>query len=107
MEIKLDSISGCWQWTGNYYLRIDSSTKDAYATHKHFILEVPSIILQPLGSTLGKIPTSELVDIMDLAWQMLDPESEQVLANIEMLPQVTNPSLPYHDSSGKSPIIRT
>ncbi|KAJ7498376.1 hypothetical protein B0H11DRAFT_1856325 [Mycena galericulata] len=109
MELQLNSESDCWQWTGNY-LRINTTIKGPLATHKHFILEFPSVLIEVLGPTLSTlngnvtwtIPAKELRDVMDFAWQMLDPESEQVLANIEMLPQVVNPSLPYRDSSGNN-----
>ncbi|KAJ7694980.1 hypothetical protein B0H14DRAFT_2418957 [Mycena olivaceomarginata] len=112
MDLKHDSASGCWQWTGKY-LRIDTTSQEAYATQKHFMLEFSSVLVHLLGPTLSSLGETttyniagyELVDVLDLGWQMLDPESEQVLANIELLPQVTNPCLPYRNSSGKVSVI--
>ncbi|KAJ7886575.1 hypothetical protein B0H14DRAFT_2563255 [Mycena olivaceomarginata] len=106
MDLKFDSVSGSWQWTGRY-LRIDTTAQETYATQKHFIIEFSSVLVHLLGPTLSSLEEKityniagyELADVLDLAWQMLEPESEWVLANIEMLPQVTNPCLPYRDST--------
>lgn len=106
--LEMKSESNSWKWTGNY-LRLDTRVKDAQAAHKHFLLEFSSVLIHPLGPTLSAlngettwiIAANQLEDVLEYAWEMLDPESEQVMANIELLPQVTNPScLPYRDSSG-------
>ncbi|KAJ6449180.1 hypothetical protein C8R45DRAFT_1131162 [Mycena sanguinolenta] len=102
MELEYKSASSCWQWTGKY-LQIDTTSEEAYATHKYFMLEFPSVLVNLVGPTLSSSGTTttynfagyELTELLALAWDMLDPESEQIHANIEMLHYITNPCLPY------------
>jgi hypothetical protein len=52
MDLKHDSASGCWQWTGKY-LQIDTTSQEAYAIQKHFMLEFSSVLVHLLGPTLS------------------------------------------------------
>jgi hypothetical protein len=39
-------------------------------------------------------------------WDALEPESEKILGNVELLPSITNPdALPYHDINGDELLI--
>jgi hypothetical protein len=108
-----------WIWTGKY-IRFNADLGDK-ATHKQFILKSPGYLIHPLAPTI--IPSkkqmsseltystsavtwalneSDLADAVDYSWSQLSPETEEIMANIELLPTVTNCPLPYTDENGKS-----
>ncbi|KAJ6628497.1 hypothetical protein B0H10DRAFT_1940334 [Mycena sp. CBHHK59/15] len=112
--MEMSHESNGWEWTGKY-LRLNTSDKDARATHAQFLLEVPGVFIVPLAPTISQqesgvtwcLKVKALQEVQEFSWQMLDPDSEQILENIQMLPEIVNPaSLPYHDSSViQSPVI--
>ncbi|KAJ7609680.1 hypothetical protein FB45DRAFT_761958 [Roridomyces roridus] len=56
---------------------------------------VTPTLVQQDSKTTWRLASDDLTNIISLAWEMLDPTSEQVLHNIEMLPQVSNSFFPY------------
>ena len=113
---KMDS----WQWTGKY-IQLDVNAQDKMLTRRQFVLEIPSFLVYPLapsviagpasgnpnnGSSLFCYPTwklaaVELTSILDSMWELLEPETEKVIGNAELLPFINNPTaLPYQDIDG-------
>ncbi|KAJ6579361.1 hypothetical protein B0H10DRAFT_2198716 [Mycena sp. CBHHK59/15] len=112
-----------WEWTGKF-LRLDVTATDERATRQQFVLEVPGILVRPLGPsvapTLGaadgnpnplapatwRIPAEQLNEILLDAWLSLEPEGPGIEGNIQMLPQVVNPdALPYRDAAGLKSLL--
>ncbi|KAJ6603661.1 hypothetical protein B0H10DRAFT_2315727 [Mycena sp. CBHHK59/15] len=108
-----------WEWTGNF-LMLDVDATNLRMTHRQLILEVPSIVVHPLGPSVAtrtifnngiksasKKPTwhidsDQLDQVMNSIWQSLDPESAEILQNRQLLPHINNPrALPYSDSIGQ------
>jgi hypothetical protein len=46
------------------------------------------------------ITNQQLAEILDLAWDALSPDTEEIISNIEMLPSLTQSNLPYHNQLG-------
>jgi hypothetical protein len=46
------------------------------------------------------ITNLELNEILEVAWDALNPDSEEIISNIELLPSVAQSKLPYCDHLG-------
>jgi hypothetical protein len=101
-----------WEWTGNY-ICLDVNTQEERETRRLFVVEIPGVLIHPVGPSVSKsagsnasevrptwsIPTEQLSEIMNDAWQSLDPEGKDISANVAQLVEVMNPdSLPYPDA---------
>ncbi|KAJ7924779.1 hypothetical protein B0H13DRAFT_1863643 [Mycena leptocephala] len=104
-----------WEWTGNY-ICLDVNTQEERETRRLFVVEIPGVLIHPVGPSVSKsagsnasevrptwsIPTEQLSEIMNDAWQSLDPEGKDISANVAQLVEVMNPdSLPYPDALGE------
>ncbi|KAJ6609768.1 hypothetical protein B0H10DRAFT_2295284 [Mycena sp. CBHHK59/15] len=95
-------------------------------THRQLILEVPSVVVHPLGPSVAtrtvfkggmrlesssnkptwRIDSEQLNQVMKSIWLLLDPESAGMLQNRQLLPSINNPrALPYSDSIGQQSFI--
>ncbi|KAJ3885082.1 hypothetical protein GG344DRAFT_83133 [Lentinula edodes] len=108
-----------WHWTGNY-VKVAPVSPNKYLTHCHLVIEVSGTLIFPLTPSIvaveGSASASEsiisskltwsfnekqLLEPFQIAWQALDPDSPDAVANLSTLPVVNNPEvLPYHDSNG-------
>lgn len=102
--IKVDSGDEIliWQWTKEYIQTQQS--KDQSITQRNFGIRIPGSIFHPLGPMIvnddGGNPTwgltdSYLKEILDQAWAELDPEGDDILATIKLLPEITGDGVPY------------
>lgn len=118
-----------WEWTRRFLRISQHKGEDESATqqssHRDYSLTIPGFLVYPLGpsvtvfqarqsedstfSPLSEaeqwlstwvIPSTQLEDVLTRAWDALLPESEDILANIEHLPRVLTPCLPYKDAQG-------
>ncbi|KAJ7023838.1 hypothetical protein C8F04DRAFT_969797 [Mycena alexandri] len=122
MEMRNPQVQGVnaefWEWTGNY-LSLDV-TQDERETRRLFVAEIPGVLAHPIGPSVSKpasttrleaqatwsIPTDQLKDILEDAWQSLDPTGKEMAANVARLPQVHNPeSHPYRDAAAAPSFI--
>jgi hypothetical protein len=118
LELTFDRTSSSWDWTGNY-LRIGSSSKSSEIdTRKQYVVEVDGALVYPLNprtvkytsrksdsslATTWRLTTRELDDAAKAAWSSLNPETEEIVVNIELLPVVNNGKMfPYKDDRGAS-----
>ncbi|KZV81507.1 hypothetical protein EXIGLDRAFT_779657 [Exidia glandulosa HHB12029] len=121
-EAQDPSDSDVWLWTRRYISQDGDS--DARSTLARFSFEVPTAFLhavtpelveeeQEASTTPSGLPsspppsppstlitwsfsTAHLDDVLEEAWQALDPESEDILLNLNALPTVKNTTdLPY------------
>ncbi|KAJ7810979.1 hypothetical protein B0H14DRAFT_2606860 [Mycena olivaceomarginata] len=106
--MELESKEDVWLWTGSF-LRLDTSTTHAEATLKQFLIEIPAGLIHPVAPLLSEASTTptwsidneQLTNLLNFAWEMLDPEGSKIYETFEMLPQVSNTTcLPYHNSTG-------
>jgi hypothetical protein len=45
-----------------------------------------------------KLASTNLHAVLNSLWESLEPETEKIIGNVELLPTINNPdSLPYHD----------
>ncbi|KAJ7772156.1 hypothetical protein B0H14DRAFT_2164368, partial [Mycena olivaceomarginata] len=106
--MELESKEDVWLWTGSF-LRLDTSTTHAEATPKQPPTETPAGPIHPVAPLLSEASTTptwsidneQLTNLLNFAWEMLDPEGSKIYETFEMLPQVSNTTcLPYHNSTG-------
>jgi hypothetical protein len=44
--------------------------------------------------------------VLDDLWDSLEPESEKIVGNVELLPSISNPAaLPYHEINGDESLL--
>jgi hypothetical protein len=104
-----------WKWPKRY-LKLDLDSETDLLTRSQFSLEIPSILIHPLAQHIlankesvpqeqrlsWAVTTEELEGVMQQAWERLDPNSENIIANLNLLPEIKNPrALPYRGKSGK------
>jgi hypothetical protein len=103
------------------YIRIMSG-KDATISQKQFAMHVRGTLFYPLAAKVYIPPTSndnadietivwtiqnsDLLDILDVAWKDLKPDSADILTNVKILPEVVGPGLPYMLKDGTSQLLR-
>ena len=86
-------------------------------TRRQFVLEIPSCLAHPLAASIAakpmsggsqdtsyyptwKLASTDLHAVLTSLWESLEPETEKIIGNVELLPTINNPdSLPYHDHS--------
>jgi hypothetical protein len=92
-------------------------------THHQYVLEVASVLCNPLAPSLAarplsgsklddsvyptwRIPSQQLQLVLNALWDSLEPESEKILGNVTMLPSLNNPAtLPYRDINGDESLL--
>lgn len=117
-----------WIWNRRY-IRFETGKKrsaDEVSTRRNFVLRIPSKLVYPLAPSIvsnpsapsasGSEPSAQLPDtdsltwslkyskleaILDHAWLDLDPDTDLIIRNVELLPQVTTAALPYLSRDGK------
>jgi hypothetical protein len=109
------SSSSSWEWTKKY-LSLDSSSQDKKLTRCQFVLEIPSCLTHPLAYSIAakpmsgsaqasyyptwKLASTDIHAVLDSLWESLEPETEKIIGNVELLPTINNSnSLPYCDHS--------
>ncbi|KAJ7243008.1 hypothetical protein C8J57DRAFT_1142308, partial [Mycena rebaudengoi] len=100
-----------WEWSGQY-LSLDVTARDDRETRRMFVAEIPGVLIHPVGPSVSKasgsqgqatwsIPSQQLSEILDEAWQSLEPEGKEIATNVEQLITVLNPnSIPYRNALG-------
>jgi len=86
-------------------------------TCHQFVLEILSCLAHPLAASIAakpmshgsqdtsyyptwKLASTDLHAVLNSLWESLEPETEKIIGNVELLPTINNPdSLPYHDHS--------
>ena len=108
-----DMSPGPWEWTGNY-LRFGQTSETTLESHRQFTLDIPGSLVHPLGPDITEdtyrwsIPHTQLDETKERAWDFLDPESEDLIENVKLLPNIkvsVGKSLPYTDQKGIDIII--
>ncbi|KAI0717792.1 hypothetical protein C8Q72DRAFT_759871, partial [Fomitopsis betulina] len=109
------STSPSWQWSGHYLQLQESLARTE--TKWHIVLEVPNTLVFPLAPNIApsepvpgvdvslkvtwRLDHKQLQDTLNAAFEALDPENPDAVANIAQLPQLSTPQgLPYQDSDG-------
>ena len=93
-----------WDWN-KHYMPLDIDSQDKRLTHHQYVLEVASVLTNPLAPSLAARPLSggkldesdyptwrlqsqQLQLVLDALWDSLEPESEKILGNVGLLPSV-------------------
>ncbi|KAJ3714758.1 hypothetical protein C8R42DRAFT_591007, partial [Lentinula raphanica] len=116
LELNRKTSNSHWYWTGQY-IKILPVLAEKYLTRRHLVIEVSGTLIFPLapsiitensiGLTAGSTPKltwsfdeKQLLETFETAWQALDPESQDAVANLAVLP-IVNPSemFPYSDNN--------
>jgi len=109
------SSPSSWEWTKNY-LSLNGDSQHQKLTHCQFVLEIPSFLAHPLAASIVAKPTSgssqdtlyptwklastDLHAVLNSLWESLEPETEKIIGNVELLPMINNSgSLPYYNHS--------
>lgn len=111
---ECESPPSLWTWPKRY-LKLDLESETDLLTRSQFSLEIPSVLIHllaqhilanketlPQGQKLRwAVTTDELEGAMQHAWEHLDPNSDSIMANLNLLPIIKNPqALPYRGRSG-------
>ena len=122
VHLKMSSSTmQSWDWTKRY-VALDIDSRDQNLTHRQYVVEVtsslicpltPSVVQRPLpGSTLDisdyptwRVSATELQFVLKFLWDSLEPESEKILGNVELLHSINNSALPYHDINGNESLM--
>ena len=78
----------------------------------HTVLEIPEFLVFPLGPSLTKrtgseeptwsVPIEQLTEVLEEAWNSLDPEGKDIASNMMDLPELSNnKSIPYRNALGE------
>jgi hypothetical protein len=51
------------------------------------------------------ISSTQLQSVLKILWDSLEPESEKILGNVELLHSINNSALPYQDINGNESLI--
>ena len=111
-----------WDWN-RHYVPLDVDSRDKKLTHRQYVLEVASVLFNPLAPSLAakplpgskvdesvyptwRIPSQQLQLVLNALWESLEPESEKILGNVTMLPSINNSAtLPYCDINGHESLL--
>ena len=121
VHLKMSSSTmQSWDWTKRY-VALDIDSRDQNLTHRQYVVEVtsslicpltPSVVQRPLpGSTQDisdypwRVSATELQFVLKFLWDSLEPESEKILGNVELLHSINNSALPYHDINGNESLM--
>jgi hypothetical protein len=107
-----------WIWSGQY-VRFGSRNKDESSTKRQFTVHIPGQLAYPLGPMVARTPDDlhnslsgeqipitwsiqevQLAEIIGYAWEALNPDTEEIISNIEMLPSIQESTMPYHNELG-------
>jgi hypothetical protein len=117
-QVSTASGTTNWIWSGQY-VQFGSQNKDGALTKRQFLVHVPGKLVYPLGPMITHAPDTykqsdaqisitcsiqetQLDEILGYAWETLNPSTEEIISNIEMLPTIQGSSLPYCNQSGMS-----
>ncbi|KAF6752932.1 hypothetical protein DFP72DRAFT_814901 [Ephemerocybe angulata] len=125
IDLAFDSTHNAWDWTG-HYLRIGPGTKAApdLSTRKQYVLEVNGALVFPLSpktvkrsvdasqalSSLSyatwRLSHTSLLEASKSAWTSLNPETEEIVTNINLLHPISNQArFPYLKESGQPQFV--
>ena len=96
-----------WQWTRDYVQTLN--TKDGITNKKHYTVRIPGKNFYALGpdvkvddedTPVWSLADSDLKSTLDDAWASLNPDADEIITNIESLPEILGTGLPYKTSTG-------
>ncbi|KZP09618.1 hypothetical protein FIBSPDRAFT_963820 [Athelia psychrophila] len=113
--LSASTMSSSWVWTKNY-LALNASPRDNKLTRHQFVIQVPSCLAHPLAPTIAaksvsdfqldascfptwRLELSELDEVLNALWESLEPNTEKIIGNANLLPKIISPQLPYCNSS--------
>ena len=115
LEIQQRNTPDVWEWSKRY-IKLDVKAKSERLTRNQLVIEVPSALLTPLSplplqvssdaesanrETTWKIPNLQLEKVLEISWDNLNPDTNDLIGNIAALPKIVNPeALPYRDLTG-------
>jgi len=110
---RRQEISAETTWVSNMnYAQFLNIGTDGIMSTKQFVGRIPGIIFHPLGPdvhfdnenrALWSLKDSDLLEVLESAWDLLNPDSDEIMSNIDLLPEVTaTGNLPYTLRNGSS-----
>ena len=120
-----------WNWT-RHYMRFETgkgkarNTSSDKSSQRNFVLHIPAMLVYPVGSSIVSLnPSSshsaessdasltwslaqaDMTEILDFAWSELNPDSEEIIGNIELTPSLPDSMLPYRDRNGEFLMLKS
>ncbi|KAJ7273135.1 hypothetical protein C8J57DRAFT_1063442 [Mycena rebaudengoi] len=103
-----------WEWN-KQFLRLDTSQGAAHARNTQLLLQLPSSQIYPLAPNVTEfnhasldidpgtwtVQSSQLEEIKEFAWTMLDPDNDDIGTRVINLPEINNVCIPYCDRAGQ------
>jgi hypothetical protein len=106
LQINRPTTDFSWKWTKKYIQTLAS--KDGITNQRHFMARIPGKNFYPLGPNVmiddEDIPVwmlahSDLTAALDEAWKSLNPDADEIVTNVESLPEMFGDGLPYKSSA--------
>ncbi|KAF8162739.1 hypothetical protein B0H34DRAFT_805390 [Crassisporium funariophilum] len=107
-DVQVDGVANLsWEWTENYIQT--SRGKDGVTNPKHFTARLPGKSFYPLGpdvkvgrndQPVWSLEHSDLITTLKDAWESLNPDADEIITNVELLPEIFGEGLPYKTSVG-------
>ena len=98
-----------WEWSGNY-ISVDTTSKELKITKALYVTEIPSVLIQPVNQRTShgserpltwSFEHSHLANVIEVLWQDLNPDSNEIISNIQLLPEINNKAaVPYKKRDG-------
>ena len=90
-----------------YLLKSDQMTKT------QFVAEIPSVLIQNItqrriskgsnGNWTWHIKPTYLQEVLEVLWESLSPDNNEIMTNIQLLPKLFNPeAFPYRTTNSMS-----
>ncbi|KAF8056034.1 hypothetical protein FPV67DRAFT_1457452 [Lyophyllum atratum] len=98
-----------YRWTKDYVQQ--QASKDGVINQRHLATRIPGSAFLPLGpdivsaqdsSPVWALKPSDLKDTLKIAWDDMNPDSDEIVDNLEALPKILAavPGLPYKSLTG-------
>ena len=101
-DLGTESVS--WTWGGNYVQIQKNHRKETAIMQRYFTAQISGKLLHPLSPDIiwddndkpvWSICHKHLQETLDEAWDLLDPDTAEILTHTKTLPKVSGPGLPY------------
>ena len=93
-----------WTWGGNYVQIQRNHGKETAIMHRHFTTQISGTLFHPLSphvvyntddKPVWSISHDNLKETLEEAWDILNPDTDEILTHIKSLPKISGPGLPY------------
>lgn len=116
LEMVYDASETLWVWSKDYIgLGGDNDSTSSSGSLRKLTISIPGSQFAPLQAAVRTgqraedhtwtMAPSVLEKAMHNLWTLLDPDSDEILSNLDSLPQIATQRLPYHDGTAAAYVV--